>query len=140
MREIQLKRKANIIDISLGGSAFIYEGSPDDLGKSGLIRLSNDMPEAVEFKTVSDAECSEGSTYRKRGVKFEWKGFLGKKQLVEFIEEYGQEIGKIFHRERKSMIIPRVEFSPVDDNNKLPVLILIRNRKAKRSVSLSGMN
>ena len=47
------------------------------------------MPEAVEFKTVSDVECTEGLTYRRRGVKFEWKGFLGKKQLVEFIKEYG---------------------------------------------------
>ena len=84
-----IKWKVKVLDISLGGAAFIYEGSPDDLAKSGLIRLSNDMPEAVEFKTVSDSECSEGSTYRRRGVKFEWKGFLGKKQLVEFIKEYG---------------------------------------------------
>jgi hypothetical protein len=83
------KWKVDVIDISLGGAAFIYEGSPDDLAKTGLIKLSNDMPEALEFKTISDVECSKGSTYRKRGVKFEWKGFLGKKQLLEFIEEYG---------------------------------------------------
>jgi hypothetical protein len=85
----EIKWKVQVIDISLGGAAFIYEGSPDDLAKSGLISIANDMPEALDFKTVSDVECSEGSTYRRRGVKFEWKGFLGKKQLIEFIKEYG---------------------------------------------------
>jgi hypothetical protein len=102
----KIKWKVQVIDISLGGAAFIYEGSPDDLAESGLIRLSNDVPEAVEFKTVSDVECSEGSTYRRRGVKFEWKGgyrrhgdkfewkgILGKKQLVEFIKEHGLHVG-----------------------------------------------
>ena len=84
-----IKWEVKVIDISLGGAAFIYEGSPDDLAKSGLISISSDMPEAVEFKTISDVECSEEATYRKRGVKFEWRGFLGKKQLVEFIKEYG---------------------------------------------------
>ena len=104
----KIKWKVQVIDISLGGAAFIYEGSPDDLAKSGFIRLSNDVPEAVEFKTVSDVECSEGSTYRRRGVKFEWKGvyrrrgdkfewmgILGKKQLIEFIKEHGLHAGGI---------------------------------------------
>jgi len=98
----EIKWKVNVIDISLGGAAFIYEGSPDDLAKYGLIRFSNDVPEAVRFKTVSDVECSEGSTYRRCGVKFEWKGgyrrhgdkfewmgILGEKQLDEFIKEHG---------------------------------------------------
>jgi len=42
-----IKWKVKVLDISLGGAAFIYEGSPNDLAKSGLIRLSNDMPEAL---------------------------------------------------------------------------------------------
>jgi hypothetical protein len=90
-----IKWKVQVIDISLGGAAFIYEGSPDDLAKSGHIRLSNGLPEAAQFETVSDVECSEGSTYRRRGVKFEWKGVLGKKQLVEFIKEHGIQAGVI---------------------------------------------
>jgi hypothetical protein len=90
-----IKWKVKVIDISLGGAAFIYEGSPDDLAKSGLIKLSNDIPEAVGFKTVSDVECSGGSTYRRRGVKFEWMGVLGEKQLVGFIKEYGIPDGGI---------------------------------------------
>jgi len=85
----KIKWKVQVIDISLGGAAFIYEGSPDDLAKSGLIKVSNDVPEAVEFKTVSDVKCSEGSNYRRRGVKFEWRGILGQKQLCEFIKEHG---------------------------------------------------
>jgi hypothetical protein len=91
----KIKWKVQVMDISLGGAAFIYEGSPDDLAKSGLIRLSNGLPEAAKFETVSDVECSEGSTYRRRGVKFEWKGVLGKKQLVEFIKEHGIQAGVI---------------------------------------------
>jgi hypothetical protein len=87
--------KVQVIDISLGGAAFIYEGSPDDLAKSGLIRFPNDVPDAVVFKTVSDLECSEGSTYRRRGVKFEWKDVLGKKLLDEFIKEHGLDAGGI---------------------------------------------
>jgi hypothetical protein len=90
-----IKWKVKVIDISLGGAAFIYEGSPDDLAKSGLIKLSNDIPEAVGFKTVSDVECSGGSTYRRRGVKFEWKDVLGKKLLDEFIKVHGFHAGGI---------------------------------------------
>ena len=104
----KIKWKVQVIDISLGGAAFIYEGSPDDLAKSGLIRVSNDVPESVEFNTVSDVVYPEGSTYRRRGVKFEWKGvyhkrgdkfewsgILGKKQIAEFIKEHGIQAGDI---------------------------------------------
>lgn len=87
----KIKWSVQVIDISLGGAAFIYEGSPADLAKSGLIRLSDG--EAVKFKTVSDVESSEGSTYRRRGVKFEWKGVLGKEQIIKFINEHGIHAG-----------------------------------------------
>ena len=87
----KIKWSVQVIDISLGGAAFIYEGSPADLAKSGLIRLSDG--EAVKFKTVSDVESSEGSTYRRRGVKFEWKGVLGKEQIIQFINEHGLHAG-----------------------------------------------
>ncbi|MEI7637373.1 MAG: PilZ domain-containing protein [Syntrophus sp. (in: bacteria)] len=111
----ETKWTVNVIDISLGGAAFIYEGSPDDLAKSGLISFSNDVSETVDvsktvgFETVSDIECSEESTHRRRGVKFEWKsggycrhgdefewmGVLGEKQLVEFIKEHGLPAGRV---------------------------------------------
>jgi hypothetical protein len=84
-----IKRKVDVIDISFGGFAFIYEGSPCDLANSGRISLSKGMPATIGFKTVSDVERSEGSTYRRRGAKFEFKSLFAKKQLVEFIEEYG---------------------------------------------------
>ncbi len=84
-----VKWEVKVIDISLGGAAFVYEGSPDDLAKSGLIRFANGKPDALAFSTVSDVECLKGSNFRRRGVKFEWKGFVGKNQLVDFIEEYG---------------------------------------------------
>ena len=87
----KFKRSGQVIDISLGGAAFIYEGSPADLAKSGLIRLSDG--EAVKFKTVSDVESSEGSTYRRRGIKFKWKGVLGKEQIFQFISEHGLHTG-----------------------------------------------
>ena len=87
----EIKWSVQVIDISLGGAAFIYEGSPANLAKSGLIRLSDG--EAVKFKTVSDVESSEGSTYRRRGVKFEWKGVLGKEQIFKFINEHGIHAG-----------------------------------------------
>ena len=108
----KIKWKVQVIDISLGGAAFIYEGSPDDLAKSGLITLSNDVSETMVFNTVSDVECSEGSTYRRRGVKFErkgiyhrcgdkfeWKGVLGEKHLIEFIKEYGIHAGEMNREE-----------------------------------------
>ena len=85
------KWSVQVIDISLGGAAFIYEGSPADLAKSGLIKLSDG--EAVKFKTVSDVESSEGATYRRRGVKFEWKGVLGNEQVIQFINEHGLHAG-----------------------------------------------
>lgn len=84
-----ITRKVDAVDISFGGAAFIYKGSPYDLANSGRISLSKGMVATLGFKTVSDVEHSAGSTYRRRGVKFEWESLLGKKQLVEFIEEYG---------------------------------------------------
>ncbi len=84
-----ITRKVDAVDVSFGGAAFIYKGSSYDLANSGRISLSKGMVGTLGFKTVSDVEHSAGSTYRRRGVKFEWESLLGKKQLVEFIEEYG---------------------------------------------------
>jgi hypothetical protein len=80
-----------VIDISLGGAAFIYEGSPADLAKSGLIKFSDG--EAVKFETISDIGSSEGATHRRRGVKFKWTGVLGNEQIIQFINEHGLHAG-----------------------------------------------
>lgn len=64
------KRKVHIINMSPGGAAFLYEGSPDDLPKSGLVSLSSGMCVAMGFETISDIECQDGSPYRKRRIKF----------------------------------------------------------------------
>lgn len=77
------------LDVSLGGAAFTYQGSAYDLANSGQINLYNGASAELGFKTVSDIEHSEGSPYRRRGVKFDWMGASGKKQLAKFIEEYG---------------------------------------------------
>jgi hypothetical protein len=80
-----------VIDVSLGGAAFIYEGSPAELAKSGLIKLSEG--EAIKFKTVSDIESPEGPTFRRRGVQFKWSGVLGNEQIIRFINEHGLHAG-----------------------------------------------
>lgn len=87
----KIEWSVQVIDISLGGAAFIYEGSPVDLAKSGLIKLSEG--EAVKFKTVSDIVSPEGPMFRRRGVQFKWKGVLGNGQIIRFINEYGIHAG-----------------------------------------------
>ena len=67
-----IKRKVNMINVSPGGAAFIYEGSPDDLPRLGLISLSNDVCVGLGFETVSDVQYPGRSNYRRRGVKFDY--------------------------------------------------------------------
>lgn len=83
--------KAQIIDISHGGLAFIYQGSKEDLDASGTLKIlaKNADLENVNFETVSD-EPAPGSTdtplpYRRRGVKFTWMGVMGKQDLSDFV-------------------------------------------------------
>jgi hypothetical protein len=88
---IKMHWPVRIIDISLGGAAFIYEGSPSDLAESGLIKLSEG--EAVKFKTISDAEFPEGAAHRRRGVQFKAKGVSDNEQIIRFINEHGLHAG-----------------------------------------------
>ncbi|MBU1398049.1 MAG: PilZ domain-containing protein [Pseudomonadota bacterium] len=86
------ERKVQIVDISLGGTAFIYNGRPEELEESGVINLLTEetSPGKLEFDTVSDIPVP-GSTqsseeFRRRGVKFKWLGVLDKVALNKFIE------------------------------------------------------
>ena len=85
------EQKVQVIDISQGGAAFIYQGSKEDLVTSGVLKIlvENASLEKVNFETVSD-EPAPGSTdtslpSRRRGVKFEWMGVVGKQDLRDFV-------------------------------------------------------
>jgi hypothetical protein len=86
------ERKVQVIDISQGGAAFVYQGSKEDLEKSGVLKLlAKDVSlEKVGFETVSDKPASESTdtslASRRRGVKFQWMGVVGKADLKDFIK------------------------------------------------------
>jgi len=86
------ERKVQIVDISMGGTAFIYNGNSEELEESGVINLLTEEAglEKLEFDTVSDVPMpgSEQSSkeFRRRGVKFKWLGVLDKVELNKFIE------------------------------------------------------
>jgi hypothetical protein len=86
------ERKVQIVDISMGGTAFIYNGRPEELEESGVINLLTEDTniEKVAFDTVSDTPLSESAQpsegFRRRGVKFKWLGVLDKVELGKFIE------------------------------------------------------
>jgi len=84
--------KVQAIDISQGGVAFIYQGSKEDLDKSGVLKILTEDAnfENVKFETVSD-ETAPGSTdtslpSRRRGVKFEWMGVMEEADLRDFVK------------------------------------------------------
>lgn len=87
------ERKVQIVDISMGGAAFIYNGRPEELEKSGIISMLTEKEslKKLEFETVSDVPVPGTSKtseeFRRRGVKFKWLGVLDKAELCEFIEE-----------------------------------------------------
>ncbi|MCK9230954.1 MAG: PilZ domain-containing protein [Syntrophales bacterium] len=80
------------IDISAGGMAFIYRGSPDDLDKSGVLKIlaKNAELENITFDTVSDIQAPQAADssipLRRRGVKFKWMGEMKTKDLQAFMK------------------------------------------------------
>jgi len=89
------EQRVQLIDISYGGMAFIYKGSPSELEKSGILKLLKKTPyaEKIDFDTVSDVPVP-GSTqtsepFRKRGVKFKWMGCFEQSELGDLIDEVG---------------------------------------------------
>jgi len=89
------ERKVQIVDVSMGGAAFIYDGSPEELDTSGILNLliEEKSLEKVNFDTVSDVpipgSTQPSETFRRRGVKFKWLGVLDKVELGKFIKKVG---------------------------------------------------
>ena len=89
------EQHVQVIDISQGGAAFIYQGSPEDLDASGILKVLTDAPDLaqVNFDTVSDRPTSESlqgsEPFRRRSVKFKWMGVLEQAQLQSYIKEAG---------------------------------------------------
>ncbi len=87
------ERKVQIVDISMGGAAFIYNGRPEELEKSGIIKMLTEKAslEKLEFDTVSDVPLTgskqSSEEYRRRGVKFKWLGIVDKAELSKVIED-----------------------------------------------------
>lgn len=88
------ERKVQMLDISEGGCAFIYDGSKEELEKIGLLSLQfKDIPylERIDFVTKSDNLLSDSSNeekqLRRRSVEFKWLGVFDRKKLKEFIKK-----------------------------------------------------
>ncbi|MGA2525436.1 MAG: hypothetical protein ABSF79_02300 [Smithellaceae bacterium] len=87
------ERKVQMLDISEGGCAFIYNGSKEELEKIGLLSLqSKDIPylERIDFVTKSDNILPDSNDkeeqLRRRSVEFKWLGVFDRKKLKEFIK------------------------------------------------------
>jgi hypothetical protein len=85
------EKQVQILDISHGGMAFVYDGTKEELMDSGILKLlaaNEPYLEKVNFETVSDIPLSEtGGQYRRRGVKFKWMGVFDQAKLDDFIKE-----------------------------------------------------
>lgn len=98
------ERKVQLIDISQGGAAFIYQGSREDLDASGILKLlvKDADIDPLKFETVSDVPtpCSKDESLpaRRRGVKFKWMGILKEKDLKDFVKNIGSEARGLFSR------------------------------------------
>jgi hypothetical protein len=86
------ERKVQVIDISQGGAAFIYQGSKEELEASGVLKMLVEKTrlEKVHFETVSD-EPVPGLTdtslpFRRRGVKFKWMGVMENADLKDYLK------------------------------------------------------
>jgi c-di-GMP-binding flagellar brake protein YcgR len=86
-------RKVQILDISEGGCAFIYNGAKEDLEEFGFLDfLEGDAVflDRVNFTTASDVPLPQTKEsydwLRRRGVEFKWLGIVGQQKLREFIE------------------------------------------------------
>jgi len=107
--------KVSLIDISMGGLAFVYDGTPEDLKQEGLLKLndsttvdtkliaansnkydrinkryildSKPKDNTIKYKTVSDTEICGG--FRRRSVEFTWMGQPSIEEVKAFILKNG---------------------------------------------------
>jgi c-di-GMP-binding flagellar brake protein YcgR len=87
-------RQVQMVNISEGGCAFIYNGSRKDLKASGFLSLQfKDILciERVGFVTKSDSLLSDSKDKKEqlriRNVEFQWIDILDRKKLKEFIKQ-----------------------------------------------------
>jgi hypothetical protein len=87
------EQKVQLIDISHGGMAFIYQESPSELETSGMLKLLTKTPYGgkIDFDKVSDVPVSgrtqTSEPLRRRGVEFKWMGFFEQSELTDLINE-----------------------------------------------------
>jgi hypothetical protein len=93
-------KKIQVLDISEGGCAFVYNGTKEELEEAGFLSLiAGGDPELdrVDYVTASDHPVPEkynsSGWLRRRGVNFKWLGMFDRKRLQEFIEQ--NSIGRI---------------------------------------------
>jgi c-di-GMP-binding flagellar brake protein YcgR len=86
--------KIQILDISEGGCAFVYNGTREELAEAGFLSLiSGDKPQfdRVDYVTASDVPVPDkyntSGWLRRRGVNFKWLGIFDRKRLQEFISQ-----------------------------------------------------
>ena len=87
-------RQVQMVNISAGGCAFIYNGSSKDLEASGFLSLQfKDILclERVGFVTKADSLLSDSNDKKEqlriRSVEFQWIDILDRKKLKEFIKQ-----------------------------------------------------
>jgi len=83
-------REIQLLDISEGGCAFVYNGTKDELKESGMLSLlADDIPciDRVDFHTASDSPMPDTPNLRRRGIEFKWLGTADRKRLQAFIKE-----------------------------------------------------
>jgi c-di-GMP-binding flagellar brake protein YcgR len=93
-------KRIQLLDISEGGCAFVYNGTREELEEAGFLGLiAGDEPQfdRVDFVTASDNPIPEkynsSGWLRRRGVNFKWLGMFDRKRLQEFITQ--NSIGRI---------------------------------------------
>ena len=94
MLDISKRNQVQMLNISEGGCAFIYQGSRKDLEASGFLSLQfKDILylERMAFVTKSDSLFSDSNDKKEqlriRSVEFQWKGVLDREKLKEFIKQ-----------------------------------------------------
>ena len=87
-------RQVQMVNISEGGCAFLYNGSRKDLKASGFLSIQfKDILclERVGFVTKSDSLLSDSNDKKEqlriRNVEFQWIDILDQKKLKEFIKQ-----------------------------------------------------
>jgi hypothetical protein len=85
------EQQVQLIDISHGGMAFIYQGSPSDFDISGILKLSKKKQTVtkIKFDTISDIPVCDNAQspeqLRRRGVEFKWMGLFAQSDLNDLI-------------------------------------------------------